>query len=58
LEKPRAVGVEALRTAARAVALPIYALGGVNESNAVACVAAGAAGVAGISMFQRRPETG
>jgi thiamine-phosphate pyrophosphorylase len=52
-EKPRAVGIEALRAAARAVSLPVFALGGIDESNASECIAAGAAGVAGISMFQK-----
>jgi thiamine-phosphate pyrophosphorylase len=53
IAKPRPVGIEALRAAARAVSLPVLALGGVNERNAAECIAAGAAGVAGISMFQR-----
>jgi thiamine-phosphate pyrophosphorylase len=53
--KPRAVGVERLREAARAVSFPVLALGGVDDRNAGECIAAGAAGVAGISMFQRRP---
>lgn len=52
-EKPRALGIEVLRAATAAVSLPVFALGGVNASNAALCIAAGAAGVAGISMFQR-----
>lgn len=52
-EKPRAVGIGALREAARAASIPVFALGGVNERNAAECAAAGAAGIAGISMFQR-----
>jgi thiamine-phosphate pyrophosphorylase len=52
-EKPRALGIERLQEAVRAVSLPVLALGGVDEGNVAECIAAGAAGVAGISMFQR-----
>lgn len=56
--KPDPVGVEALREAARAVSIPVFALGGVDEHNASECIAAGAAGIAGISLFQRRGNGG
>lgn len=51
-------GVERLREAARAVRIPVLALGGVTEASAAACVAAGAAGIAGISMFQGTKSCG
>ena len=47
-----ALGLDALREAARAAAIPVYALGGITAHNAPLCIAAGAAGVAGISLFQ------
>ena len=47
------VGLEALATAARAMRIPIYALGGITEDNAALCITAGAVGIAGISVFRK-----
>ncbi len=47
-----ALGLAQLAEAARTVEMPVLALGGVDESNAPACIAAGAAGYASISAFQ------
>jgi len=47
------VGLCVLARAARAVKIPVLALGGVSHANAQECIDAGAAGVAGISLFQR-----
>ncbi len=45
-------GVEELAQVAKAVSIPVIAIGGINESNAADCVRAGAAGIAAIRMIQ------
>jgi len=45
------VGLEKLAEACQAVKIPVWAMGGITEENAGACVGAGAEGVAGISLF-------
>src|SRR5205085_2697299 len=44
--KGPALGIEALREAARATPKPVFALGGVDAGNAARCIDAGARGVA------------
>jgi thiamine-phosphate pyrophosphorylase len=45
-------GVEALATVARALRIPVLAIGGVTEDRIAECEAAGAAGFAAIRLFQ------
>ena len=45
-------GAEELAQVAKAVKIPVIAIGGVNESNAAQCIRAGAAGIAAIRMIQ------
>jgi thiamine-phosphate diphosphorylase len=40
------IGIDGLAAIARAVSVPVIAIGGVDASNAAACIRAGAAGVA------------
>jgi thiamine-phosphate pyrophosphorylase len=48
----RPLGLEVLADACRTAGkMPVYALGGVNQTNAASCIEAGAAGVAGIRLF-------
>jgi thiamine-phosphate pyrophosphorylase len=48
----RPLGLEVLAEACRTAGkMPVYALGGVNQTNAASCIEAGAAGVAGIRSF-------
>jgi thiamine-phosphate pyrophosphorylase len=50
-KETRAQGLEALAQVARAVSIPVYAIGGVDAHNAARARAAGAAGVAAIRPF-------
>ena len=46
------LGLRVLNQAAHACAMPIFALGGICETNSAACLRAGAAGIGGIRLFQ------
>ena len=45
-------GIDELAQVAKAVRIPVIAIGGINESNAADCIRAGAAGIAAIRMIQ------
>jgi thiamine-phosphate pyrophosphorylase len=49
----KGIGPDILRAACNSSRIPVLALGGVNLTNAQACLDAGAAGVAGIRLFQQ-----
>jgi len=49
-------GISSLAQVSRKLAIPVLAIGGVNEENAADCFAAGAAGIAAIRMFQESAD--
>jgi thiamine-phosphate pyrophosphorylase len=49
-------GLEKLAEAARAVNIPVLALGGITLENAADCLRAGAAGLAAITLFQQSAD--
>jgi len=50
------VGLAALRELAEGCSLPVFAIGGIDESNARACLEAGAAGVAVVGAVMLAPD--
>jgi thiamine-phosphate pyrophosphorylase len=53
-----ALGLEALRAATEATAGPVIALGGIDESNAAECIAAGGSGIAVMGEIMRSADPG
>lgn len=51
-------GLRRLEQVARAVRIPLLAIGGISSRNAASCLAAGAAGIAAIRLFQDAPDPG
>jgi thiamine-phosphate pyrophosphorylase len=51
-------GVARLGEICRSVAIPVMAIGGVNQRNAGECIGAGAAGIAAIRMLQEARDGG
>jgi thiamine-phosphate pyrophosphorylase len=49
-------GTVRLAEVARAVRIPVIAIGGVNQTNAEECIRAGASGIAAIRLFQETPD--
>ena len=52
----KAMGLSGLKTAASASPVPVVAIGGIDQSNALACIQQGAAGVAVISAVTRAED--
>jgi thiamine-phosphate pyrophosphorylase len=50
------IGLETLAKVCSGSSVPVFALGGVNEQNAEACVRAGASGIAGIRLYQQSAD--
>lgn len=49
-------GIERLAEVCHCVAVPVIAIGGVDQENAASCIGAGASGIAAIRMFQSSPD--
>jgi thiamine-phosphate pyrophosphorylase len=51
-----AIGLDGLRAVCEAVSIPVVAIGGIDESNARACIEAGAAGIAVVRAAERTAQ--